>query len=801
MVGRVYRSRLVRVFTVAACLMLVMPAVGFSAPPLAAQTTIMTYWVDAVEGDDGNPGTEADPFKTITHALAVSTGPDTIMVEPGMYDSANLEVFPLLNYGQTLIGTAGAESTVIQGDGSDQVMACQGFSDGDAIEGFTFTNSGTISKSAVGIYLNNATSAGWPRIKDNVFAGNASSAPTGGALSMVANPPLATAPAVVSNEFLLNSAAEGGAIRISGSVSATIRDNVFQGNSASGVGGAIQLAPVDSGIIIYGNTFADNAAGSSGGAIRVSSTGGQMVTINRNSFIENAAGGSGGAMWLFGASVSMEVNDAAGNDANGGSGGFAYLENCTAEARNNVIGGHSATGEGAAWYLTSASLSETNDTVVQCTGTDSAAYWQGPGQLDVYNSIYWNPALDADIENAQIIEYSCLYDSAPGTHGNGIGSGVIHDDPHFIDLAGHDARLAMGSPCIDTANTAVAPAGDYYGTLRPQDGDGDGSSIADMGFFEKPPLVLTPLEGEDRYATAVEIAEATFETAEYAVVASGENFPDALSAAGLAGAYECPLVLTRSAALPGVTAAFLASRGVETVFIIGGPAAVSQAVFDALDGDYNVTLISGSDRYATAAKVARAIADHQGAAFGQVAFIARGDSFPDALSLSPLAFSQGVPILLTATNTLPAATATALNDLDIRGGVVAGGLTAVSAGTKASIDAIVIGNGGAELSRWSGSDRYDTAAQIANKAIQGGLASWSHVGVATGENYPDALAGGARIGMGGGVVLLTASDSLPVVTKGALASNRAKVLYLDVFGGPSAVSAGVRTALETALGW
>jgi len=880
MTSFVFRSRVLRVATLVAFLVMVIPAAGYSAEPQA--TDPQTYWVDAENGDDSYAGTEAEPFETISHALSVATPVDTIMVEPGTYDVANGESFPLYVGGETLMSTSGAEVTILHGDDAHQVIGGNTFSAGDMIKGFTIEHGALGPGAGMQLQLSSIATTGWPRIEGNIFKDNVSASFAGGALSLVTFSSITVTPLVVNNTFVDNSASQGGAVNILGSIDVIFEDNTFTGNAsnnnggavytaagsaeltfidnvfeentaqnaggalyldndgsttldsnmfvansaktgggairASGVqaltlegnvfqsnatmspGGALYASIVDSAIAIVGNAFVNNSATASGGAIYMSNTGTTEV-INQNQFIENAAGTDGGALWLYGANASMEANDAGGNDANGGSGGFAYLDHTLLEASNNVIGGHSATVEGAAWFLTYASLVETNDTVVQCTGTDSAAYQGESAQLEIYNSIYWNPTVTADVENAYHIGYSCLYDASPGDHGNTIGSGVIYDDPQFIDLSAHDARLGLGSPCIDTANTALGPAGDFFGTLRPQDGDGDSVAVSDMGYFEKPPLDVAELQGDDRYATAVAIAAAAFDASEYAVIASGENYPDALSASGLAGAYECPLVLTRSTSLPSVTADFLVDLGVEHVFIVGGTAAIGQDVYDLLAADYDVVRIAGDTRYDTAAEVAQEIADHQGSEFMGFAFVARGDSFPDALSLSPLAFSNAVPILLTRPTSLPLETATALEILDIQMGVVAGGLSAVDAATKSAIDAIIVDNEGTATERWFGDSRYATAVAIATNAVDAHMATWDNVGIATGQNYPDALAGGARIGMGGGVVLLTGTNLLPTATSGALTSNAARILYVDVFGGPSAVSVSVRAAIEDALGW
>lgn len=81
------------------------------------------YYVDAVSGDDANPGTSDAPFKTISEAFAVAVAGDVVKALPGTYDQANGESFPLTQLtGVVLIGDeptkgsgGGGASTIIDG--------------------------------------------------------------------------------------------------------------------------------------------------------------------------------------------------------------------------------------------------------------------------------------------------------------------------------------------------------------------------------------------------------------------------------------------------------------------------------------------------------------------------------------------------------------------------------------------------------------------------------------------------------------------------------------------------------------
>ncbi len=803
MVDMRHHAHSVRTLTFRAVVLVAMLAAIVPIAPLSAAAnggTADTYWVDAVSGMDANPGTQAEPFETITHAIAVSDAYDTIRVQPGTYDEDNGETFPLLPQGQSFKSTGGPDVTIIAGNGVNQTMIWQSLEDGDYLEGFTFRNGGTGTGGALLASINGITAPGTPRIEGNVFEDNLNGTFGGGAVIITSTGPGQAQPMVIGNLFENNqTTADGGALKINQYVSATIEDNTFVGNHA-GNGGALALATTDATLTCSRNTFTDNTA-NYGGAVLLSVSGSQLQRIEGNSFAGNDAAIEGGGLWLYGATVRVDQNNAGGNSSQHDA-GFAYLEHANVTAVNNMIGGCSAVDDGDVWYLVEAALNEYNDTVADAQGSDTVAY-AASSTMNVYDSIYWNPDRVSDFIGATLIDHCCISDDdvAEVSKGNTLGSGNVFDDPMIIGGPQHDARLMAGSPCIDTADEVTAADIDFFRSARPVDGDGDGIAEPDMGAFEHPTLVLGALEGDDRYETAAAVASAAFDSAETAIVASGENFPDALSAAGLAGVYDAPLLLVRKSSVPAVVSSTLAALGVTDVIIVGGTPAVSAGVATTLDATYDVERIEGADRYETAAKVARRIALEEGADFSKTAFIARGDLFPDALAAAPLSFATRTPILLTASTALSAHTRSALQDLDIEDGYIIGSTVAVSAGTKTAVDGVLVANGGSATTRWFGNNRYETACAVAEGGVDVGFASWDYIGVATGQNFPDALAGGVCAGANGGVVALTGTTSLPAATAGLLHDNGPVVMKAEVYGGPSAVSASVRTAIWNALGW
>ena len=197
--------------------------------------------------------------------------------------------------------------------------------------------------------------------------------------------------------------------------------------------------------------------------------------------------------------------------------------------------------------------------------------------------------------------------------------------------------------------------------------------------------------------------------------------------------------------------------------------------------------LSGPDRFATAAAVSAATFE-PGAA---VVYVATGESFPDALAGGPLAGARGAPILLTSRGALPAATAAEFERLDPAAITVLGGPAAVADGVLTALDAFTDG----PVQRLAGASRFSTAAAISAEGFADGAET---AYVATGDNFPDALAGGAAGATTGRPVLLTSRGSLPAETRAEL--ERLAPETILVLGGSAAVSDDVLAALQDLAG-
>lgn len=313
----------------------------------------------------------------------------------------------------------------------------------------------------------------------------------------------------------------------------------------------------------------------------------------------------------------------------------------------------------------------------------------------------------------------------------------------------------------------------------------------------------TALDGTDRYKTAVKtsveafpdgIVEPDYQGYRTAVLATGNNWPDALGAASLAGVLGGPILLTDSKALPAAVATEIGRLNADRVIIIGGESAVSASVATAvgkLAGIEQVERLSGANRYATARLVARRAVQAQGAEFDGTAIITTGDNFPDALAGSPVAAHTGWPIYLMGNSSFDPGTADQLAADGVTKVYLLGGTSALPTLVETTIEArtsISV----SPSDRIAGSNRYQTAARVAQMGVDDAGLFWDDAALATGDAFPDALAGGVMQGRLGSVVLLTTSKTLHAEAQAKLVANKSGIDEIRFLGGLSALSQSVR---------
>ncbi len=329
------------------------------------------------------------------------------------------------------------------------------------------------------------------------------------------------------------------------------------------------------------------------------------------------------------------------------------------------------------------------------------------------------------------------------------------------------------------AGGALAPDGTYRWHLTASDGWGNPPLKATSTFrLVRNPTPVSRLAGSTRFDTSAAISAASFAPGVPVVfITNGFSFPDALTAAPVAGKLGAPLLLVSQTSVPPVIAAELARLKPGRIVVLGGPGMVSDATMRSL-GAYTggtVSRLAGITRFDTSAAISAA----SFAPGVPVVFITNGFSFPDALTAAPVAGKLGAPLLLVSQTSVPPVIAAELARLRPGRIVVLGGPGMVSDATLRSLGAYT----GGTVSRLAGSTRFDTSAAISAASFAPGVPV---VFITNGFSFPDALTAAPVAGKLGAPLLLVSQTSVPPVIAAELA--RLRPGRIVVLGGPGMVS-------------
>ena len=301
-------------------------------------------------------------------------------------------------------------------------------------------------------------------------------------------------------------------------------------------------------------------------------------------------------------------------------------------------------------------------------------------------------------------------------------------------------------------------------------------------------VAVNRLAGRNRFLTAVEISKASFETADTVVLAFGMNYADALAGVPLANKLNAPILLTYKDTLDSATLAELVRLKAKKVIILGGTGAINEKVEAELkQNGLETERVAGESRFGTAAAVAEQLTETPEEIFFVYAF-----NFADALSASTVAAIKGAPIIYLRTNgDIDADTAVYLESVKgkVKKAYVIGGDGVISDDmmNKAG-DAL-----GITPTRLAGKNRYETCVEV-NKAFDDIFES-DELCIATGKDFPDALAGGVFAARKKAPLLLAAGQISE--TQSALLKSKAP-MTLDIFGGIGAVPDAVVEQISTA---
>lgn len=308
---------------------------------------------------------------------------------------------------------------------------------------------------------------------------------------------------------------------------------------------------------------------------------------------------------------------------------------------------------------------------------------------------------------------------------------------------------------------------------------------ADGFTFIAPPAELTAdrVSGANRYETNLALLRDTHAAGKPLFVATGADFPDALSVGPAVTVEGGALALSPTGKARSELISFLKANKPSKIYLIGGTGALSTTVEYQMRAIAPVERISGKDRYETSNAVF-----HRFFADGTLteAFVATGVNFPDALSASAAGGSLASPVLLvkgTGSASLPNATVTTLKNKGVSTLYLVGGKGAVNQTIENKLR-----SDGFTITRLAGADRYGTNLAVNDHL---GVDDTTGVWVATGKNFPDALSAAVPAGEPNQRLALSNGSCLPKAVSDWISAPGSLIVDVTLVGGAGVLSSNV----------
>lgn len=289
------------------------------------------------------------------------------------------------------------------------------------------------------------------------------------------------------------------------------------------------------------------------------------------------------------------------------------------------------------------------------------------------------------------------------------------------------------------------------------------------------------LSGLTRYETAVAISKSGWEQSDNVILASGENYPDALVGSSLAYLKNAPVLITPSGKLDSSISTEMDRLKVKTVYILGNEASVSQNVENELRQKYTVVRIGGTNLYDTAIKVGDEV--RKAKQFDTVIVAAQGD-YADALAVAPFSARDTMPMIYTDRDSISYDIVKKLQEWGVKNVIIVGGTGVVSEHVESMLNIYKL-----NVARLQGADRYDTAIEVIKHFAPSD--GYKNISIATGESYPDAVTGAVLAAKNNTPLFLVSKYGLKANSVDYL--NTATISKMYIFGGTGAVSDGIVT--------
>lgn len=307
--------------------------------------------------------------------------------------------------------------------------------------------------------------------------------------------------------------------------------------------------------------------------------------------------------------------------------------------------------------------------------------------------------------------------------------------------------------------------------------------------------------GQTLFETAVGQSSAAYPNGSSTAILVGEGgWQDALSATGLAGLLDCPILFTQASQLPTSVSDELRRLGVKSVIVVGGPNVVGDSVLSQLASmGVSTRRVSGETAYDTQMAVYNEWSGQWGT---DIAIVATGADYTDALSAAPIAFAKKAPVFLVdSTRNLSDTQKIALSNRATTGRtrdiLLVGGRNLISDLTVGFLDGVALYAGGSCIHLW-GETLYDTSSAVANWAVQSGILTWDKVAFASSGSPYDALSGAVLQGKTRSALLLVGDKNSSTIKTAQ--ANKGSISHIRFFGGAFVLSQSLRLFIGYQLG-
>lgn len=344
-------------------------------------------------------------------------------------------------------------------------------------------------------------------------------------------------------------------------------------------------------------------------------------------------------------------------------------------------------------------------------------------------------------------------------------------------ITGYENNVEPG-----TATLTIEGRGNYEGTAT-----GNFDITREVG--------TNRISGQTRFDTMASLCEkGGWNAGGTVILAYAANYPDALAAAALAGDKDSPILLTDGGNLTEQTKNQIERLSPTEVIVVGGPAAINDSVLRSAQSaapKANVRRIWGQTRYETSLNIMNDLSNDS-----DTVVIATGANFADALSISPYSYASASPIILCdPTSGLSNEALEAISNGGYSKAVIVGGINAVPESVLPKLQDCGISN----ITRLSGETRYETSQKIAEFELSQGLGfGVDGITLATGGNFPDALAAGPVAGRRLSPLLLV--DRGATSASQWLSPRSGSISGALIVGGENAISSQDARSLASAMG-